>query len=222
MSKDKGQAGLPGNPTRAVLLRLLREQGRTYAPRYAVAFSFMAVVAACTALTAWMMKDVINRIFVDRDPHALIWVPTAILAIFLVKGCAGYLQEISLSRIGNRIVALTQKRMYDHLLKMDLAFYQQHNSGDLTTRITQNAQSARQMLQLVALSLGRDLLTLLGLIIVMVTQDPLLAIICLIGGPVAAISLKNLARRIKKIAQSEYLSAATIIAAMRLSEISCK
>ena len=116
MSKDKDRARLRGNPTHAVLLRLLREQGRTYAPRYAVAFSFMAVVAACTALTAWMMKDVINRIFVDRDQHALIWVPAAILAIFLVKGCAGYLQEISLSSIGNRIVALTQKRMYDHLL----------------------------------------------------------------------------------------------------------
>jgi len=199
----------------ALLTRMLRENGRAYLPRYAVAFIFMGLVAASTALTAWMMKDVINKIFVEREEAALFWIPAVIIAIFTIKGVAAYYQEISLSRIGNRLVAEMQKRMFDHILAMDIASYQRFTSSDLITRITQSANSARQMMHIIAVSLGRDLLTLVGLIIVMVTQDPLMSVICLGGGPIVAIALRKLIRRIRKVAESQYFSIATIVAAMR-------
>src|SRR5690606_26410021 len=200
-----------------VLWRLLGEHGRTYAPRYAVAFMFMGVVAGCTSLSAWMMKDVVNKIFVDQDQAALIWIPLAISGLFVIKGIAAYLQEISLSRIGNRIVAQIQKRMYDHMLKMGVGFYQQYPSSDLITRITQNAQAARGMLNLIAVGMGRDLLTLVGLIAVMISQDPILSAICLIGGPFAAVVLKKLSQRVQKAADRQYTGMSTIVGTMRES-----
>src|SRR5690606_27160226 len=126
---------LKDGTTFLVLRRLLSEHGRTYAPRYAIAFLFMALVAACTSLSAWMMKDVVNKIFVDQDRAALFWIPLLISALFIVKGIAAYLQEVSLSRIGNRIVAQIQKRMYEHMLKMGVGFYQKYPSSDLITRM---------------------------------------------------------------------------------------
>ncbi|MDP3546879.1 MAG: hypothetical protein Q8S29_11925, partial [Phreatobacter sp.] len=45
------------------LKRLVGESLRAYAPRYALAFVFMAIVAACTALSAWIMRDLINGVF---------------------------------------------------------------------------------------------------------------------------------------------------------------
>lgn len=200
-----------------VLKRLLSEHGRTYAPRYAVAFLFMGVVAGCTSLSAWMMKDVVNKIFVEQDRVALFWIPLLISLLFVIKGIAAYLQEVSLSRIGNRIVAQMQKRMYDHLLKMGVGFYQQYPSSDLITRITHNAQAARTMLDLIAMGLGRDLLTLIGLIIVMISQDPLLSAICLIGGPIAAFFLKRLTERIQKAAKNQFSGMSTIVGTMRES-----
>lgn len=199
------------------LKRLLSDHGREYAPRYAVAFLFMSVVAGCTSLSAWMMRDVVNKIFVEQDKVALFWIPLTISGLFVIKGIASYLQEVSLSRIGNRIVAQIQKRMYDHLLKMDVGFYQQYPSSDLITRITHNAQAARTMLHLVAMGLGRDLLTLIGLIIVMISQDPLLSAITLLGGPIAVYFLKRLRERIKKAATSQVMSISTIVGVMRES-----
>jgi len=199
------------------LKRLLSDHGREYAPRYAVAFLFMSVVAGCTSLSAWMMRDVVNKIFVEQDEVALFWIPLTISGLFVIKGIASYLQEVSLSRIGNRIVAQIQKRMYDHLLKMDVGFYQQYPSSDLITRITHNAQAARTMLHLVAMGLGRDLLTLIGLIIVMISQDPLLSAITLLGGPIAVYFLKRLRERIKKAATSQVMSISTIVGVMRES-----
>src|SRR5689334_9496695 len=112
--------------TYALLRRVAREYGSTYLPSYLVAFLFMAVVAVCTSLTAWMMRDVINRIFVDQSRQALIYVPITIVAIFAAKGLASYFQETTLGRIGNGLVAQTQKRMFEHMLTMDVAFYQRY------------------------------------------------------------------------------------------------
>jgi ATP-binding cassette subfamily B protein len=210
-------------PTRAtarsdiltLLARILRENGRAYLPRYLLAFLFMAVVAACTSLSAWIMGDVINRIFVAHDAGALAWIPAAIVAIFTAKGAASFCQEVSLTRIGNRFVAETQKRMFDHVLGMDVAFHQRHPSSDLIMRITQGATAARDMLNTVAVSFGRDALTLAGLLAVMLMQDPIMSAICFLGGPFVAIALRKLGRRIREVAQSQNFSIATIVAAMR-------
>jgi ATP-binding cassette subfamily B protein len=203
------------SPTLSLLGRILHDNGRAYLPRYLAAFALMALFAGCTALSAWMMKDVINKIFVDRDPGALVWIPAAIFAIFAVKGLASYLQEVTLARIGNRFVAETQKRMFDHVLQMNMAFFQRYPSNDLIMRITQNANSARDMLNIVAVSFGRDALTLAGLVAVMVSQDPIMSALCLVGGPFIALGMRRLSRRIRKVAENQAWSVSTIIGTTR-------
>lgn len=214
MLLDRLGVGLDQTPW-SVLWRLVREHARAYAPRYAVAFVLMAIVAGCTAFSAYMVKDIINLIFVEQSRTALMWVPPAIAAIFIVKGLAAYFQEVTLARIGNRMVAETQRRLFHHILKMDIGFFERFPSSDLITRISHNAAAARQMLDLVALGLGRDLLTVAGLVVVMFWQDAAMAGFCLIAGPLAAIGLKRLVARVKKVAENEVRSLSTIIATMR-------
>src|SRR5688572_14257469 len=202
-------------PTLRLLVRIVRENGRAYLPRYLVSFLFMFVFAGATALSAWLMRDVIDKLFVDRDPAALAWIPAAILAIFTVKGVASYLQEVSLSRIGNRFVAETQQRMFDHLLQMDLSFYNARPSNELMTVITLGANAARDMLNIVAVGFGRDAMTLAGLVVVMVTQDPAMSAICLLGGPFLALGMRKLNQRVRKASEQQYHSVSTIMGAMR-------
>jgi ATP-binding cassette subfamily B protein len=198
-----------------IIKRLFREHARDYASRYAVAFVFMALVAGSTALTAWLMRDVINDVFVKQDRQALAWLPLAIASLFIVKGVAAYIQEVMLSRIGNDIVARMQKRLYDHMLRMGMPFYHERNSGELITRMTTNANAAREMMHLLAVGLGRDLLTVIGLAIVMVMQDPLLSCVLIIVGPAVAIGMKQLSRRVKDVAGSETHSISKLVSAMR-------
>lgn len=206
---------LTDETTLLTLKRLIREQGREYAPRYAIAFAFMAVFAACTALTAWLMKDVINQIFVDRDVEALFWIPLVIAIAFVAKGVAAYFQEVMLARIGNRIVAEMQERLFDHVLKMDLGFFQRTTSGDLVTRLTHNVRAVREMMHLLATGLGRDLFTLVGLVGVMVKLEPVLSVVSLIGAPLAVVGMRHLTRRIKAAAKSENAALATLVTQTR-------
>jgi ATP-binding cassette, subfamily B, bacterial MsbA len=198
-----------------VIKRLLNENAREYAPRYALAFVFMAIVAGSTAFAAWLMRDVINDIFVKQDRQALAWIPLVIAGVFIFKGAAAYIQEVLMSRIGNDIVAKMQKRLYEHMLRMDMTFFQERSSGELITRMSVNARAAREMMNLLAVGLGRDLLTVIGLFIVMVVQDPLLSTVLLVVGPGAAFGMKQLSRRVTKVATSETQSTAKIVSAMR-------
>jgi ATP-binding cassette, subfamily B, bacterial MsbA len=194
-----------------LLKRLVGENGREYAPQYALALVCMVLVAGLTSLSAYVLKYVIDTIFVHQDRAALIGITFGIVAIFVAKGFAAYFSEVVLGQIGNSLVAQTQKRMFDHLLKVDVAFFQNHSSSDLVTRISHNAAAVRDMLNMVSLNLGRDFLTIIGLICTMIVLDPMLAAIALIGGPIAALSSRKMVERIKKATRGEVQSMSGII-----------
>ncbi|HVX37430.1 MAG TPA: ABC transporter ATP-binding protein [Hyphomicrobium sp.] len=201
--------------TTDLLKRLLQEHGRRYAPQYALAIVCMLLVAGATSLSAYALKYVIDTIFVHQDRAALVGITFGIVAIFVVKGFSAYFSEVVVGTTGNKIVAETQKRMFDHLLKVDLAFFEKYPSGDLVTRITYNAGCVRDVLNMVALNIGRDVFTIVGLVGTMVVLDPFLTLIALVGGPVAAISLRKMVVRIKKAMRSELHSMVGIVQGTR-------
>jgi ATP-binding cassette, subfamily B, bacterial MsbA len=198
-----------------VLARLLKEKWREYAPRYAAAFFFMAVVAGVTAFSAWLMKDVINKIFVERDAAAVIWLPVLVIVLYVGKGAASYFQEVTLAQIGNRLIAETQKRMFATLLGQDMAFFGRHPSSDLIIRVTRSAMAAREALNMVATSIGRDLLTLFSLIAVMVIQQPIMFAICLIGAPIGILVQSKLVKRVQKVSRREMMSEGHVVNTIR-------
>jgi ATP-binding cassette, subfamily B, bacterial MsbA len=198
-----------------VMKRVLAESGRRYWSRYALAIALMSVAGGCTALAAWIMKDVINEIFVARDRAAMMLIPLAIVGLFLLRGISMYLGEITLSRVGNRIVAETQARLYRHILRQDSAFFKIYPSGDILTRITSNAASMRDMLNQITLSLGRDLITLIALLAVMLSQDITMSIMVFAVGPIAFLALRTLTQKIQGIARKTYTTSAEGISTVR-------
>jgi ATP-binding cassette subfamily B protein len=201
--------------TSALLKRLIREHGREYAPQYVLVVICMAIVAAATSGSAYIMKHVIDTIFVHQNRAALLGITAAIVAIFMSKGIAAYASEVVLGKIGNRLVAQTQKRMFNHLLKLDVEFFQKVSSSDLVTRIVHNASSTRDVLNMVSMSFGRDLFTIVGLVVTMIVLDPLMTAISLIGGPIAAVVSKKLRQRVETAAGKEVYSVIGVVKATR-------
>ena len=72
-------------------------------------------------------------------------------------------------------------RLYEHLLRQDMRFFQDRHSTEFMTAPALAANGVRDTLQVIITSTGRDLLTLIGLIIVMIVQDPLMAVMALTG-----------------------------------------
>lgn len=192
-------AGASHHTTYALMRRLLRESVRPYAGRIAQAVAFMALMAAATALSAYLMEPVVNDVFIAKDRAALWLVSGAVLATFLVKGMASYAQSAIMSNVGCRIIADNQNRLYAHLARMDLAFFHDRPTGTLISRFTIDINLMRGAVSSILTSLGKDLLTLVGLVSVMFYQNWRLALIAFFVFPLAVYPIVKLGRRMRRV-----------------------
>ncbi|HWK88062.1 MAG TPA: ABC transporter ATP-binding protein [Xanthobacteraceae bacterium] len=208
-------SGLFGEDARAIIPRLLASEGRRYAPRYFLALIFMLLVAGSTAFSAYLMKDVVNKIFVEGREWAIWALGGTLIALAAVKGFSAYGQAVTLGRIGNRIIAGYQKKLYDNLLAQGVPFFSERHSAEFLNRLNSGANGARAILEILITTLGRDLVTLIGLIIVMVIQDSLLAFICLVAMPIAVGGVRSLIRRTRNIVKRQFIGAGNILQTMQ-------
>ncbi|KZK82715.1 Lipid A export ATP-binding/permease protein MsbA [Pseudovibrio sp. Ad13] len=199
----------------SLIRRLLRENFGKYKFQYMIAFAFMIVAAAAGAGSAAIMKNVINQVFIDRDITMVYIISGAVMTIFLTKGIATYGQTVVLSRIGNSIVAKLQRDMFEKVTRLGVRYFDHTTFGDLATRFGHNTGAARGVMDLIILSAGRDVMSVIGLVTVMIWQNPLLSLIALGIMPPAVYVVSKLVRRVKKIAKSQFVSQTIILSLVK-------
>ena len=199
----------------ALMKRLLSETGREFAPRYALVIGLGIVIAVSTGLNAWIIKDLINKVFFDRQAEMLFILTGIVVANGFVRGYSLYASSLTLGRIGNAIVARTQRRLFDHMLNLGIDFYARTPSSELITRMSHNANAARQVLDLIINSTSRDALSLVSLVAVMVLQSPLMSLVVLVVGPIAVYSINRLVRRVRGVARQQFTSQTMVISDMQ-------
>jgi subfamily B ATP-binding cassette protein MsbA len=195
----------------AVIRRLFASYALPYWRRYALAGVLMVVAAACTALSAYLIGTVVNTAYVERNFRGIVALSGAIVAIFAVKGLASYGHAVILARIGNRIVAENQRRLFAKLLSENLGFFADRHSSEFIARLNTGAVAASQAINLLITAIGRDLLSLIGLIAVMAIQDPVLSLVGLVVVPPAFLFLRKLIRRTRTVAYSQFVGGARIL-----------
>jgi ATP-binding cassette, subfamily B, bacterial MsbA len=201
--------------TAALVRRLLVEQAAGQWRRYALAFGLMVIAAGSTALGAYLIGDVINKAYVDKDLPGIIILALVTAVIFMVKAMSTYGQALMLARIGNRIVADNQRRMLAKLLQHNVGFFADRHSSEFIARLTTGATAASQVLNLLVTSIGRDLASLIGLCAVMAVQDPVMSLLSIIVVPPAMLILRRMIRRIKTIAHHQFTGSARVLEAMQ-------
>jgi ABC-type multidrug transport system fused ATPase/permease subunit len=203
------------NGSPALIRRLLVEHGGNHWRRYVAAFAMMAVGAGCTAGMAFTIGPGIDQAYTERNFPGVAIVGVVLIVLFAVKGLATYGQAVTMARIGNDIIAGNQRRMFDKLLAQDAAFYADRHSSEFAARITFGAGSAAQVLNLLVNALGRDLLSLIGLVGVMVWKAPLLAILAFTVMPPAVLTVRKLMKRVRAITRTQFGGGADILKTMQ-------
>ena len=191
--------------------RLISENVRAQLSLYIVAVIAMVAVAATTSMVAWIMQYIVDSMTNPDDRAKVFMVAGGVALIFFLKGLASYVQVVALTRAGNRIVATQQKKLYAKLLRQGVAFFNLTESSDLLMRVTQSAQAARAIIDIIVTGFVRDALTLVGLIAVMLYQQPTLTVISLAIGPLALLGVRVILRKVRKIMELEMASLAEII-----------
>jgi subfamily B ATP-binding cassette protein MsbA len=202
----------------AILIRrLIMEQGAAYWRRYLLAFALMAVSAAMTAGSAYLLGQVINQAYVDRNVRGIAILSAITVVIFIIKGAATYGHQVILSKISNAILANNQRALFAKLMSESVGFFSERHSSEFLARLTAGANSVTQVLSLLINAVGRDVLSLVGLVTVMVSQDPFMALLGFAVAPPAMLVLRMLVKRIKGLAHNQFTGTADIMETMQES-----
>jgi len=201
----------------ALIRRLITEQGATYWRRYLTAFGLMGVSAGVTALSAYILGQVINEAYVARNIRGIAMLSGVIVLLFMLKGAATYGHTVILSKISNAILANNQRRLFSKLMNESVAFFSTRHSSEFLARLTAGANSVTQVLNLLINAVGRDLLSLIALVAVMVTQDPYMSLLGFLVAPPAMLVLRKLVKRIKGLAHNQFTGTADIMETMQES-----
>ncbi len=162
----------------------------------------MIIVAASTALNAWMMQPVLDEIFINKNQTLIIIIPIVIIFVAIVKGFASYFQSILMSFVGYKLVSEIQNEMFFSAIHCDLSYHNEINSGTIVSRFIADVGALSRGVHNVIINIIKDSLTFIFLIGVMFYHDAKLATMALFIFPIAIYPIRRIGKRLRKISKS--------------------
>ncbi len=198
----------------AMLSRLVRDYGMEHKLAYFAGAAMLATGATTTALAAALLRPVLNGMATAARFSEMRILAFAVLGLFIIRGLSTYGALVILSRTGNRIVATVQARVFDHLLRQNMLYFQDRHSSEFIARLSLAANGVRDALQVLIQGIARDMLSVAGLIAVMIWRDPLIAVLALSVLPIAALFLGRVIRRVRGFAKRSFDGSTQIMQTM--------
>ncbi|KFL35274.1 MULTISPECIES: ABC transporter ATP-binding protein [unclassified Sulfurospirillum] len=190
---------------------------KDYIPYFLLAILGMALSSGGTAYSAYLVKPLLDEIFIAKDKEMLQLLPYAIIAVYATKEAGRYMQAYFTAYIGQDIIKRFRENILENLLKLDLTFFHEYRTGELISRNTNDVERVRTVVSNLIPEFLRETLTIFGLVGVVIYQSPELAFYALIVMPLAVYPLSKLSKRMKKVSRASQEKVSDITA--KLSEI---
>ncbi|HUM16741.1 MAG TPA: ABC transporter ATP-binding protein [Candidatus Nitrosotalea sp.] len=156
-------------------------------------------VAATGGLIAWLVKPVMDEIFLKRDLHMLAVVPLALLGAYILKGLGTYGESYLMASVGERVIARLRAELYAHIQGMPLSFFSSFHSGELRARVVVDVSRVAGLASGVLVNTVRRFATSIALLVVMFIRDRSLALIAASVLPLVGVVNWVLGRKLYRI-----------------------
>ncbi len=176
-----------------VLLALIKEnQTKLY-----LSMVSSILVASTTAAAAYLIKNVIDDIFIAKDVVMLRKLIFVVVIMFLVRGLSIYGQDYFMGYVGLGIIMRLRNMLYDRIQDLPLSFFHKEKTGVLMSRITYDVALIRSMVSDTVKAAFRDFFTIVGLTVVIFYRDWKLALVAMIILPLAFFPIFEFGRRVR-------------------------
>ena len=179
--------------------RLYKDYSKNYLNKIFLSAFLSILVAGSTSSIAWLLDPAIKKLFIDKDQSLLVLIPLMIILAFTVKGFSLYYAKATMIGVGESIKKKLQYDMVNNLVQTDTQIIEKKHSGKFISNLTYDVAHITNLLSNAILTLFKDSLTLIGLLVVMFSQNWKLALISIIMIPLASLSAKTLGKRISKV-----------------------
>lgn len=190
---DKTLAGLSGSRRRKILELIFQHKGYLI-----VAALCMIVVAVANGSMAFLVKPVIDDIFVAKDRDMLMLIPALAVLVFFLKGVGTFGSEYLMNYIGERIIRYFRESLYDRITDLPLAFIHKEKTGALMSRITNDVNIVKGMVSTAVVNIFRDFFSVIAFLFVIFYRDWQLALGAFVVLPLAFYPILIFGRRVRK------------------------
>ena len=178
--------------------RIFRTQVKKYIPELSITFVFIILTSLTTAATAWLLDPAIKEIFENKNRQMLYLIPLAIIFTFIIKAFSVYGTRIITIKVGIKIIKNIQTLMAQKFLLSDISHITKKHSGKYLSNFTNDITILFTILTGVVVTLFKETFTLIALLGLMFYHDWQLSLLAMIMIPVAAISSKNIGKKMGK------------------------
>jgi len=163
-----------------------------------LAMGCMVIVAVATSASAYLVKPMLDDIFINRDKTKLLLIPGAAILVFFLKGVGSYGQGYLMNYVGEEIIKQFRISLYERIIDLPLAFFHTEKTGVLMSRITNDVNIVKGMVSTAVTSLLRDAFTVVGLTGVVLYMDWKLALGAFVVLPFAFYPIVLFGRRVRR------------------------
>ena len=178
--------------------RIFKTQIKKYIPELSITFIFIILTSLTTAATAWLLDPAIKEIFENKNTKMLYLIPVAIVFTFIIKAFSIYGTRIITIKVGIKIIKNIQTLMAQKFLLSDISHITKKHSGKYLSNFTNDTKILFDVLTGVVVTLFKETFTLIALLGLMFYHDWQLSLLAIIMIPIAAISSKNIGKKMGK------------------------
>ena len=187
------------NSTTYLIKRISREYIYPHWKILSISVVLMLVIAGTTSFHAWLIKPALDSVFVEKDHHALIYIPIIVLIVTFVKGFATYFQLLTMNYLNLRVTSEMRIRLYRHFITSDISKLHSKSSGDMIASIIGEIGAVVNLISISLNGFVKQLFTIVALVVVMFNQSLELSLVAFIGFPLAVYPIYKLGKKLRNL-----------------------
>ena len=170
-----------------------------------VAVIALIINAAGDTLMLSMIKPLLDKSFGgfdSMDSGFLTMMPIYLVGLMIMRGASGFVSTYCLSWVSGNVVMNLRRKLFQHFMRMPVAFFDKEASGALLSRITYDSEQVASATSSALVSIVREGASIIGLMVLMFWNSWQLSAILIVIAPVVAISISIVSKRFRKISRS--------------------
>ena len=171
---------------------------RPYVKHLAFAIVCIVLAAAANLYVPWIIKDMIDKVLMERDMAMLNLIAGGIIIVFFFRGIFYYGQSYLVSFVGQRVVIDIREALFEKFQRMPLAYFDRHQTGEIMSYVTNDVQALQNALVDKLIELVTESSVLVGSIVLMFYLDWKLTLITLITVPLVGQAMNIFGKKLKR------------------------
>ncbi len=180
---------------------------KEYRKEIIISIFSIVIVSLATSGIAFLVKPVLDDIFINKNLKMLYFIPIAVIGLYGVKGVFDFIQTYLIGYICQKIVTDIRQELFSHIVNLPLKFFTQNPTGSILSRLLYDVSLIQNAISNAIIGIIKDFFTIISLIFVAFYRDSILASITMFILPLVIIPIVKLGKKSKKVSSKSQTQA---------------